>query len=383
MYLLAPTLFGIFFAVLLKHAFSSSAEGLYLRTRSDGTLFNLARLRAKSKVREAVIRDVLFADDAALAAHTEDELQRLIDRFAKACDEFGLTISLKKTNVMAQDADPPHISINNYELEVVSDFTYLGSTITDNFSLDVELNRRIGKASTTLSRLSQRVWNNKMLTINTKVSVYRACVLSTLLYASETWTLYASQEKRLSAFHMRCLRRVLGINWSDKVTNNEVLERAKIPSIFTILRQRRLRWLGHVCRMDDGRIPKDIMYAELASGKRSMGRPHLRFRDVCKRDLQAVNIDVNSWKELAADRSGWKYTLTTGLDAGEKNLRQLADKKRARRKQKQLQPPADNPFKCSNCDRDCHSRVGLYSHNRRCCANRSNPQGRPSIVSGD
>ena len=114
---------------------------------------------------------MLLADDAALAAHTEDELQRLIDRFAKACDEFELTISLKKTNVMAQDADPPHISINNYELEVVSDFTYLGSTITDNFSLDVELNRRIGKASTTLSRLSQRVWNNKMLTINTKVSV--------------------------------------------------------------------------------------------------------------------------------------------------------------------------------------------------------------------
>ena len=102
---------------MLKHAFSSSTEGVYLRTRSDGKLFNLARLRAKSKVREAVIRDMLFADDAALAAHTEDELQRLIDRFAKACDEFCLTISLKKTNVMAQDADPPHISINNYELE--------------------------------------------------------------------------------------------------------------------------------------------------------------------------------------------------------------------------------------------------------------------------
>ena len=49
---LAPTLFGIFFGMLLKHAFDTTTEGIYLRTRSDGRLFNLARLRAKTKVRE-------------------------------------------------------------------------------------------------------------------------------------------------------------------------------------------------------------------------------------------------------------------------------------------------------------------------------------------
>ena len=53
---LAPTLFGIFFALLLKHAFGSTTEGIYLRTRSDGRLFNLARLRAKTKVHELLIR---------------------------------------------------------------------------------------------------------------------------------------------------------------------------------------------------------------------------------------------------------------------------------------------------------------------------------------
>ena len=71
---LAPTLFGIFFALLLKHAFGSTTEGIYLRTRSDGRLFNLARLRAKTKVREVLIRDMLFADDAAVATHTQREL---------------------------------------------------------------------------------------------------------------------------------------------------------------------------------------------------------------------------------------------------------------------------------------------------------------------
>ena len=72
---LAPTLFGIFFACLLRHAFGTSTEGVYLHTRSDGKLFNLAKLKSKRKIRETVIRDMLFADDAAIATHTKAELQ--------------------------------------------------------------------------------------------------------------------------------------------------------------------------------------------------------------------------------------------------------------------------------------------------------------------
>jgi len=76
-----------------------------------------------------------------------------MERFSHACCDFGLTISLKKTNVLGQDVDaPPVITITNYQLEVVHEFTFLGSTITDNLSLDTELNKRIGKAATTLGR---------------------------------------------------------------------------------------------------------------------------------------------------------------------------------------------------------------------------------------
>ena len=64
---LAPTLFSIFFGMLLKHAFDTTTEGIYLRTQSDGRLFNLTRLRAMTKVRKVLIRDMLFADDATVA----------------------------------------------------------------------------------------------------------------------------------------------------------------------------------------------------------------------------------------------------------------------------------------------------------------------------
>ena len=156
---------------------------------------------------------------------------------------------------------------------------YLGSAVMDSLSTELELNRCIGKAATTYARLSRRVWTNNKLSEHTKVQVYNACVLSTLLYGSESWTLHSHEEKRLNNFHMRCLRRLLGITWRDKVTNNTVLERAGPQSLLSILKQRRLRWLGHVSRMEDGRIPKDLLYGELSSGSRPTGKPLFRFKD--------------------------------------------------------------------------------------------------------
>ncbi|KAJ8369418.1 hypothetical protein SKAU_G00094460 [Synaphobranchus kaupii] len=152
----------------------------------------------------------------------------------RACTDFGLTISLNKTNVMGQGIDsPPSITINNYKLEVVNQFTYLRSKICDNLLLDADINGRIG-----------------------------ACVISTLLYGSETCMRYARHKKKLNSFHLRCLRRIL---------NTTVLSHAQMPSMYTLLKQRQLRWLGHVHRMEDGRIPKDVLYGELVSANKSAG----------------------------------------------------------------------------------------------------------------
>ena len=101
--------------------------------------------------------------------------------------------------------------------------------------------------------------------------------------------------KRLNSFHMRCLRRIPNIKWSEKVPNTEVLNAAGLRSMYTLLRQRRLRWIGHVWRMEDSRIPKFILYGELGSGSRPIGRSRLRYKDVFKRDMKALGIDTKSW----------------------------------------------------------------------------------------
>ena len=137
---LATTLFCIFFSMLLSYAFKGTKDDIHLYTRSDGKLFNMRRLQAKSKRRKIAIKELIFADDAALVAHSESKLQALIDRLQDACEKFSLTISVKKTVVMAQGVkNPPVIKLNNTPLEVVNKFCYLGST-TESSTLDDEIN---------------------------------------------------------------------------------------------------------------------------------------------------------------------------------------------------------------------------------------------------
>ena len=361
---LAPTLFGIFFSMLLRSAFKDSSEGVYLHTRSDGSMYNLARLRAKSKRREVLIRELLFADDAAITSHSQEGLQSMLDSFADACNNFGLTISIKKTQVMGLNIpSPPTLYLDGQLLEAVDVFPYLGSIIAANSSLDPEIKRRIAKAAGTMARLSKRVWENKKLTTATKMKVYQSCVISTLLYGSESWATYSTQENCLETFHMASLRRILGIKWQDKVTNVDVLSDSSMLSIHSLLMKRRLRWIGHVRRMDDGRIPKDIMFGELKEGKRKRGRPKLRYKDVVKRDLGRIAVDHTKWETLASDRKAWKSTCKLGVQLAEQNrISQLVQKRELRKaREKEKETPLSH-FSCPHCDQSFSIQRRLTTH---------------------
>ena len=161
-------------------------------------------------------------------------------------------------------------------------------------------------------------------------------------------------------------------NFPKLQLNKEVLARAETTSIFAMLTKRRLRSLGHVTRMDDGRIPKDILYGELATGTQPTGRPTLRYKDVVKRDLKAGGIAPGGFEAVAADRSAWKHAVQSAVKTLEQRREQQWEEKKERRRQRAETAPSDNNvfddnvFTCSPCNRACRSRVGLYSHSRRC-----------------
>ncbi|TWW56370.1 hypothetical protein D4764_08G0003570 [Takifugu flavidus] len=254
-----------------------------------------------------IARFVVIADDAAVVAHSQEHLQTLMDHFSQACQDFSLVISLNKTKTMGQGTEnPPSITINNYTLEAEADREGMGQW----------------KAHYT----------------------YKGAGVQSL--------------------------RILGVTWKDMVTHTAILERAQLPSMYSLLRQRRLRWLGLVCRMDDGHIPKDILFAELSSGKRQKGRPQLRYKDVCKQDLKSFNISLDNWEVTAQDRLKWQKALHTGLLNYENTLAKHHETKRIKRKQQQVSssplPSSGVAHTCDICGRVCASRIGLLSHRRRC-----------------
>jgi len=291
-----------------------------------------------------------------------------------AATAFGLQVNVKKTVVMHQA--PSHdkslvsntnITLNGTKLNVVTTFTYLGSILSDDALVYSELTARIRKASCSFGRLYDRVWSQRGLHLSTKIQVYRAVVLSALLYGCETWTLHMRHVRLLESFHIRHLRAILRIRWQDRITNEEVLQRAQMTSLEAMLIKAQLRWSGHVLRMDDSRLPKCVLYGELSSGKRHPGGQYLRYKDSLKRPLNKCNIGLTDWEEQASYRSVCRGIIHDGINHFEANRAAQAQVRRSTRK---LKSPSDiisqrsssSNLTCSVCGRICAARIGLFSH---------------------
>ena len=215
-------------------------------------------------------------------------MQGAVDRISKACDNFPLTISRKKTEVVHQPApgkpySEPTITVNGQK--VVDKFTYLGSTLSRAVYIDDEVTARTAKARVAFGRLRTNSWERNGIRLDTKLKVYKTVVLPTLLYACETWTVYQRHAKKLNHFNLICLRKILKIRWQDKIPDTEVLKKAKMQSVHTLLNLAQLRWTGHVTRMPDEGLPKKFLYGELQVGKRSQGGQKKRYKNTLKASL--------------------------------------------------------------------------------------------------
>ena len=119
----------------------------------------------------------------------------------------------------------------------------------------------------------------------------------------QTWVLHRKQIRLLERFHQRYLLSILGIEWQDHVSNEEVLKRASLPSIESILLQVHLRWAGHVTRVEDVRMPKAVFLSELQEGERDRGTPRKRYKDQLKRQIAQAGISHQSWQQEASDQT--------------------------------------------------------------------------------
>lgn len=119
--------------------------------------------------------------------------------------------------------------------------------------------------------------------------------------------LLSSTSSYFSNYRYIYMRRILDIHWSNCVTNAVVLTHAQLSSIYALLQQCQLHWLGHVQCMLDRRILKVILYRELGTSKRVQGQPQLHFKDIFKSDLRAMDRDTKMWEGIAYNCSCWRH----------------------------------------------------------------------------
>jgi len=189
----------------------SAADGVHIKYKLDGSLFNIRRLQVVTKVTNDTIFDLQYADDAALPNHTPNDLQRQLDAISSAYSRAGLVVHSKRTEVLYLPSDsslPPTFYISGDQLGLIEQFTYLGSIVTSTHDITAEIQHRVNQASPSFGRLSKRVFTNRDLSTRTKMAVHNAICVSTLLYACEGWTPYRHHVRALEAFHIRCLQTV-------------------------------------------------------------------------------------------------------------------------------------------------------------------------------
>ena len=135
---------------------------------------------------------------------------------------FWLTVSLKKSEVLYQPKPgssytPPVVKVYDTPLTSVDKFSYLGSTLSQKIVVNDDISMRLSRAGAAFGNLTRRLWNKHGIATATKVKLYKAVVITTLLYGCETWTLYRRHIKQLDQFHMQCPHKIGNIKWQDMI----------------------------------------------------------------------------------------------------------------------------------------------------------------------
>lgn len=242
-----------------------------------------------------------YADDIALLAHTHRNMQQKIDALNTEAHKVGLKINIAKTKTLRLNAGNIRpLVINNTNIEDVTTFNYLGSTLTTSGGAEEDINNRIKLARMAFAKL-WAIWRSPQITKGTKTRIYEACVKSILLYGSETWLLKNSSTNRLQVFENKCLRTIQNIRWPRRISNEELLRISGQETILCQIKRRKWRWIGHTLRKEPENIARQALDWN-PQGKRSVGRPRITWRRSVAKEIENSGRTWAEVKQLAHNR---------------------------------------------------------------------------------
>jgi len=206
------------------------------------------------------------------------------------------------------------------ELEVVGNFCYLGDMVGSGGGAGDAVRARVRCAWGKFNELSPMLVT-RGASLKVKGRIYAACVRSAMIYGSETWPMKVEDERRLEKTERAMMRRMCGVRLAQRINSEVLHERLGLEKVKDVVRRGRLRWFGHLERMESDNWVSACRGLEV-EGKRCRGRGKKSWEECWKDDCKKMNLDP----KLAGNRDLWRRCIH-----GEVPTRVLHGKRNAKR----------------------------------------------------
>jgi len=279
---ISPTLFKIYINEILKE-WQNKCRGMGLQIDND------------------YLHTLLFADDQVVLAADEYDIHYMMRKLEETYSSAGLKINFDKTKHLVVGGEKADLEINGNVVRGCKEYKYLGVNIDEGGSSASEISQRMVKGTQAISKLNSILWSENIKR-NTKIRVFESIVKSIMLYGAETWELTQRNRQRLKAVEMDYMRRSCRVSRLQRVPNEEIKRRMKVEKQIDVdIEERRLKWMGHLGRMDDHRWPRKIWKWQ-PNERRRRGRPREEWAKQVRVDMERRGLEEDQWM----NREEWK-----------------------------------------------------------------------------
>jgi hypothetical protein len=197
------------------------------------------------------LSNLRFADDIVLFPNSSSILERMLEELHERSKAVGLKMNPEKTKYMTK-SEKAQVRTNGVSIQYCSEYTCLGQCVSMAGSGAREVRRRIGLAWGKFWSL-KFILTDKAISPKLRYEVLQTCVIPTLLYGCQTWSLTRRQDKMIQICQWKMERKILEIKIKDKIQNTELRRRSGMEDADSTAHLTKWRWGRLEARMDQER----------------------------------------------------------------------------------------------------------------------------------